>query len=79
MKNGTLFQKKKKIFHIVIEGHDEGQMREFFEEIQNKYSLYDNCVFEECEPEEMIIDRDRYEETGKIIIDKKLVKKYGDE
>ena len=36
---------RKKIFHIVIEGHDKEQVMALFEEIQNKYSLYDNCVF----------------------------------
>lgn len=60
--------KTKQIYHIVIEGHNEGQMRKFFEEIQNKYSLYDNCVFEECSPEDTIIDEDRKEETGNIIV-----------
>jgi len=69
----------KKIFHIVIEGHGEDQMREFFEEVQNKFSLYDNCAFEECEPEDTIIDRDRWEETGSIMIDKELVKKFSKE
>jgi len=69
---------KKKIFHIIIEGHNEQQMQEFFEEIQNKYSLYDNCVIEECEPEDTIIDKDRCEETGNININFELVKKYGE-
>lgn len=69
----------KKICHIIIEGHDADQMQEFFEEIQNKYNLYDNAVFEtEVPPENTIIDADRFSETGKIIIDEKLVKKFGE-
>ncbi|MBU0959261.1 MAG: hypothetical protein KKB31_04935 [Nanoarchaeota archaeon] len=60
-------QKKPYGFHIVIEGHDEEQMRALFEEIQNKYSFYDNCVFEEIEKEDTIIDDDRREETGHLI------------
>ena len=51
-------------YHIVIEGKDENQMRALFEEIQNKYSFYDNCVLEECKDEDTIIDDDRKEETG---------------
>ena len=66
------------IYHIVIEGHNEEQMRAFFEEIQNKFRIFDNCVFEECKDEETIIDKDRYEETGNIIINPKIPKKYGD-
>ena len=66
---------KPKIYHIVIEGHDTEQMQKFFEEIQNKWSLYDNCVLEEAELEDTIIDYDetddngdfRCEETGNII------------
>ena len=55
-------------FHIVIEGTDEEQMRRFFEEVQNKYSIYDNCVFEEVSDEDSFIEPDdRCEETGKII------------
>lgn len=55
-------------YHIVIEGTDEDQMSEFFEEVQNKYSLYDNCVFEEVNDDESFIEpEDRCEETGNII------------
>lgn len=58
-------------FHIKIEGTDETQMQEFFEEIQNKYNLYDNCVFEEVEDEDSVIEpEDRCEETGKIICER---------
>lgn len=57
-------------YHIVIEGTDEGQMRNFFDEVQNKYSLYDNCVFEEVSDEDSVIEEeDRCEdliETGKL-------------
>ena len=54
-------------FHIVIEGTDEGQMTNFFEEIQNKYSLFDNCVLAEISDEDSIIDDlDRCVETGKL-------------
>lgn len=70
---------KDKIWHIVIEGHDEEQMRALFEEIQNKYSFYDNCVLEDCSPEDTIIDKDRFEETGCIVVDEELIKEYGDE
>ena len=65
---------RKRIYHIVIEGHDEEQVRALFEEIQNKYSLYDNCVFEEADIEDTIIGYDepdgsgdfRCEETGHL-------------
>ena len=41
--------------------------------IQNKYSLYDNCVFEECKDEDSFIElEDRCEETGKIICKRPL-------
>ena len=53
-------------------------MRQFFEEIQNKHNLFDNCVFEECKDEETIIDKNRYEETGNIKINPEIPKKYGD-
>lgn len=69
----------KKIFHIVIEGHNAEQMQDLFEKIQNDFSFYDNCVLEESSPEDTIIDKDRFEETGHLIIDKEIVKKYGDE
>lgn len=51
-------------YQIVIEGSNEAQIRELFEEIQNKYSFYDNCVFQEVPDEDTIIDDDRREETG---------------
>jgi len=55
-------------WHIKIEGTDEIQGRKFFEEIQNKYSLYDNCVFEEIDEEDSFIsEEDRCCETGNII------------
>lgn len=51
--------------HIVIEIKDEEQAYKLFEEIQNKYNLYDNCVIETNVPmEDTIIDEDRKEETG---------------
>ena len=53
----------KTIFHIIIEGTNEEQMIKLFEEIQNKYDLYDNCILESCEVSKTIID-DRKEETG---------------
>jgi hypothetical protein len=68
---------KRKIFHIVIEGHNREEVYALFEFIQNKYSFYDNCVFEECKPEDTIIDKDRFEETGRLTIDRSLIKKYG--
>ncbi len=52
-------------YHIVIEGTDDVHMQKFFEEIQNKYSLYDNCAFGEVTDDESIIeDEDRCAETG---------------
>lgn len=70
--------KKAKLFKIIIEGHKREEVVELFEEIQNKYSLYDNCVFEEdINPENTILDKDRYEETGRLSINKKIVKRYG--
>ncbi len=58
-------------YHIVIEGTNEEQMRDFFEEVQNKYSLYDNCVFEEVSDEDSFIEKeDRCNETGKIICER---------
>jgi hypothetical protein len=66
------------IYHIVIEGHDHGQMQDLFEEIQNKYSLYDNCVLEEHDDEDTIIDADRHEETGHLDINKEVVRKFGE-
>jgi hypothetical protein len=55
-------------YQIVIEGHDEDQMRNLFEEIQNKYSFYDNCVIQEIKKEDTIIDGNRRNETGFLII-----------
>jgi len=66
---------KKKIYQIVIEGHNAKEVEELFEEIQNKY---DNCVLEIDEPKNTIIDKDRYEETGRLHINKSLVKRYGE-
>ncbi len=58
-------------YHIVIEGTNEEQMRKFFEEVQNKYSLYDNCVIEECNDEDSFIEKeDRCGETGNIICER---------
>lgn len=74
-----LSKQHNKISHIVIEGHDEDEMYELFEKIQNKYSLYDNCVIETgLSPDNTIIDKDRCEETGQLYVDKKLVKRYGE-
>lgn len=61
---------KKPIWHIIIEGHKEEQMYKFFEEIQNKYNLYDNCVIQKDTEESTIIDNERKEETGGIFIRK---------
>ena len=54
------------VFQIIIEGKKEDQMRRLFEEIQNKYGLYDNCVFEEYPEDKSIIEDGRAEETGNI-------------
>jgi len=54
-------------FHIIIEGTNAEQMQRFFEEIQNKYSLYDNCVLGEVTDHDSVIDDgDRCAETGSI-------------
>ncbi|MBW3011302.1 hypothetical protein KY326_03725, partial [Candidatus Woesearchaeota archaeon] len=52
------------------EGSDEEQMQNLFEEIQNKYDLFDNCVLETCEPQDTIIDYEegRFEETGELAV-----------
>jgi hypothetical protein len=51
--------------HIVIEIDDEGKAYDIFEEIQNKYGFYDNCVIEtEVGEEESIVDWDRQDETS---------------
>jgi len=54
------------VFQIIIEGKKEYQMRRLFEEIQNKYSLYDNCVLEEYPEKKSIIEENRDDETGNI-------------
>jgi len=70
---------QKKIARIIIEGHDEAQVYKLFEEIQNKYSLYDNCVIEtEMPPEETILDKHRYRETGCLFVDKRIANQYGE-
>ena len=56
----------KTVFQIIIEGKKESQMRQLFEEIQNRYDLYDNCVFEEHKEDESIVEDGRDEETGNI-------------
>lgn len=72
-------KKTKFIYHIRIEGCDEEQMQKLFEEIQNKYSFYDNCVLEETDNlADTIInyEDDRYKETGYLeVLDKKTVMK----
>ena len=54
------------IFQIIIEGKKEDQMRRLFEEIQNRYDLYDNCVLEERSEDKSIVENGRAEETGNI-------------
>lgn len=60
--------KPKKHYQIVIEGSDYEQVQELFEEIQNKYSLYDNCVMQEVTKEDSIVGCccGRKEETGRL-------------
>ena len=54
-------------FHIVIEGTDREQMCDFFEAVQNKFALYDNCVIEEISDKDSFIEpEDRCEETGRL-------------
>lgn len=71
-------QKIYKIYKIIIEGHNIKEVEALFEEIQNKYSLYDNCVLEEDSPRNTIIDRARLGETGRLRINKALVKRWGE-
>ena len=54
------------VFQIIIEGKKEDQMRRLFEEIQNRYDLYDNCVLEERSEDKSVIDDNRTAETGDI-------------
>jgi len=54
------------VFQIIIEGKKEDQMRRLFEEIQNRYDLYDNCVLEERSEDRSIVENGRAEETGDI-------------
>ena len=57
--------KKETTNQIIIEIKEEEQAQNLFEEIQNKYSLYDNCVLDtSVSMEDTIIDEDRKEETG---------------
>jgi len=54
--------------HIVIEVDDEKKAYKLFEEIQNKYNLYDNCVIETEVPiVDSIVDDDRWEENGEYL------------
>ena len=59
----------KKHYQIVIEGSDYGQVQELFEEIQNKYDLYDNCVMQEVDKKDSIVGccgKKRTKETGRL-------------
>lgn len=61
----TRMKKPKTTNHIVIEVDNPEKADRLFEEIQNKYSLYDNCVIERETPiENSIVDDDRWEENG---------------
>ena len=57
-------------YQIVIEGHDEKQMYELFERIQNRFCFFDNCVIQEIDKEDTILDNDRRSETGELKIRK---------
>lgn len=50
-------------FQIVIEGTDFEEIHVLWEEIQNKYNLFDNCVLREISDKDSIIDS-RCDETG---------------
>jgi uncharacterized protein YbaP (TraB family) len=56
--------------HIVIEIMGEDKAYDLFEEIQNKYSLYDNCVIEtdedETKPCAIIIEGKNFQEMKKL-------------
>ena len=59
---------KKNICHIIIEGHNEEQMNKLFEEIQNNYGLYDNCIIDTNLPKEKtILDKNNNKEFGNLI------------
>ena len=58
-------EKPKKTNHITIEVDNEEKAYKLFEEIQNRYSLYDNCVVETDVPiKDTIVDNDRWQENG---------------
>ena len=61
--------KAKKHYQIVIEGSDYEQVQELFEEIQNKYNFYDNCVMTEVDKKGSIVGccgKERTTETGHL-------------
>lgn len=61
----TIKMTELKTNQIIIEVDDEAAAYELFEEIQNKYSLYDNCVIDTgVELEDSIVDFDRTEESN---------------
>lgn len=58
-------ESKRTTNHIIVEIDDSEKAQDIFEEIQNKYNFYDNCVLETDVPEEdSIIEPDRQDETG---------------
>ena len=70
--------KGKEIYQIIIEGHDAEEMQDMFEEIQNEYRLYDNCVLQTTTGKDTIIDKKNNNEFGYLIIDDSIVQKYGE-
>lgn len=55
--------------HVVIEIDDSKRAQDVFEEIQNKFNFFDNCVLEsDVQEEDSIIDADRQDETGGTLL-----------
>jgi len=55
---------RKMKYQIIIEGSNYQEVQTVWEEIQNKYGFYDNCVLVEVNDSDTIIDSDRRNETG---------------
>ena len=55
-----------KQYQIIIEGSNRDEVYKLFEEIQNNYSFYDNCIFLESLSSDTIVDSGRTQETGNL-------------
>ena len=64
--------KPKTVHQIVIEGSDYKQVLELFEEIQNSYNFYDNCVMQEVGKKDSILNccgNNKPAETGRLKVE----------